>query len=331
MEALEKLLEDLNRAVETEDAAVNVASLVASVEAIGSGDLDELDLDTCTALLLAPGQTASGLPGDSIKRSSSSLMQFLTASLRMKDRDIVRAKVHAVKFLAVYVKKQIKYVMIYAEKLAIDLIQLFKMEDSSEVKAALLLPVKNILRPRIYSVEAIDAVAKLDDADDEVDDYDDCVPFDLDTFPLQSIYQVLVEEVRLNKKLTKGVHREALATLGILVAVYPAAAFTVSVIDIILSLCDEALKNAFNSRGKDPDFPAIAGAFSCLDKCLYHFEARYVNSTELWKYLLQAAQSSAQEDTSRFSAAGKAIKLIRNHAQLFVNVIGELVHSTLYA
>lgn len=308
MEVVEKILQDLHAGIESNDATVDFNALISSIEAIALGELDDSDLSQCSSLLF-------------LSQSPPSLLQFMTATLRMKDRDIIRTKVYALKFLAAYIKKQYENIQSYCEAIAVELANVFKREESGEVKAALLLPFKNIIRRRISSP---DDVSFAGNSADEEDPSSNTQAFSLESFPLESIYTTFIEEIKFNKKMSKGVHCELLKSLGLLVALYPSAAPTLASIEAILDLADGALKSAFNIKGKDPDFPAIAGAFSCLDRCLLHFEERYVNNVDLWKYLLQAANTSVQEDVSRYAAARKAIKLIKNHSELFINVIGEL-------
>jgi hypothetical protein len=114
---------------------------------------------------------------------------------------------------------------------------------------------------------------------------------------------------------------------------------------------DELRKN-FTATSK-PDFAAIAGAFSCLDRCftdyvthqsdrfsddsdpdgdgrqrekaLKHPVAGLVQNATLWEYLLKAASVATSPDATRYALSSKALRFIKHHAELFTSVIGTCI------
>lgn len=293
MELLEKLLVDLHESIENQDLQVDAVSLVANIEGLALAEMDSADLEYTTTLIFH-------------STSPPSLVMFLEQSSRSKDKEIIGAKKHALKFMALFVKAMPYMVEKFNVEVLMSLIDLFKKETSGEVKSCLLLPVKNILR-MCYKTEAKDRTSLM--SAEEVH--------------LDLIYRVLIDELSQSpSKLGKGLRCEGLKTLGLLVAYFPSEAATVQVIDAVLNLCETNLTQNFAKTCKDPDFSAIAGSFSCLDRCLSHFEDRYAGSASLWRYLLQAVMATTQKDTSRYAASSKAVRLISHHAELFQSLIG---------
>lgn len=289
MDLLEKLLVDLHSCIESEDSKIDCVSLVANIEAIALAEMEPSDLEYTTSLLFT-------------SISPPSLLLFLEDSSRSKDREIISAKKNALKFLAQFIK-----IMPYmVEKIGPDvfktLLGLFKKETSGEVKSCLLLPAKNLLRNPKFAI-----AFESDEAELSVD----------------SIYKILLDELHQSaSKVGKGLRCEALKTLGLLVFAFPVHPATLSSVNSILTLCEQVLQQNFSKSCKEPDFSAIAGAFSCLDRCLVQFEDRYANSADLWKFLLQAVMATTSSDTSRYAACNKAVRLISHHAELFQQLIG---------
>lgn len=289
MDLLEKLLVDLHASIDSEDQRVDAVSLVASIEAIAFGEMDATDLEFSCSLLLR-------------STAPPSLMKFLFDSSRSKDKEIIGAKKHALKFLALYCKVMAQIVSNFAEEMVVGLIDLFRKETSGEVKACLLLPVKNILRTSIGPPQK---------------------PFSGVIDELEPTYRVILDELNQSpSKISKGMRCEGLKSLGLLVAAFPAEPATVQAVTAILALCQGVLQTNFAKGCKEVDFSAIAGAFSCLDRCLCHFEDRFSNSAELWRCLLQAVMAATAADTSRYAACAKAARLIAHHAELFRDLIG---------
>lgn len=295
MELLEKLLVDLHSSIESEDLQVDAVSLVANIEATALAEMDLADLEYTTTLIFQ-------------STSPPSMLKFLIDSSRSKDKEIISAKKHALKFMALFVKVMPFMVEKYSVEVMKTLLELFKKETSGEVKGCLLLPAKNLLRRAYKSEDGRSSAFSLMSAED---------------VELEAIYRILIAELNQSaSKVGKGLRSEGLKTLGLLVAYFPSEPATVQVIDSILSLCENNLTQNFAKTCKEPDFSAIAGSFSCLDRCLSHFEERYAGSASLWRYLLQAVMATTQADTSRYSASSKAVRLISHHAELFQSLIG---------
>lgn len=297
MELLEKLLVDLHSSIEGEDLQIDPVSLVANIEATALAEMDLADLEYTTTLIFQSS-------------SPPSMLMFLVDSSRAKDKEIITAKKHALKFMALFVKVMPFMVDKFSVEILKTLIELFKKETSGDVKSCLLLPVKNLLR-RAYKTEGGGSVP------------DGTSLMSAEDVDLELIYRVLMTELNQSaSKLGKGLRCEGLKTLGLLVSYFPTEPGTVQVMDSLLSLCENNLASNFSKTCKEPDFSAIAGSFSCLDRCLSHFEDRYAGSAALWKYLLQAVMATTQADTSRYAASSKAVRLISHHAELFQSLIG---------
>jgi hypothetical protein len=292
MELLEKLLIDLHASIDSEDLRVDATSLVANIEAIALAGMDTSDLEYSSSLLFK---------GD----SPPSIIKFLADSSRTKDKEILSAKKNALKFIALYCKVYPTLVDKFKVETLRVLIDLFKKETSGEVKACLLLPVKNLLRTCLGQTSSPGSAMSAEE------------------LQLDLVYRVIMDELNQSpSKISKGMRCEGLKALGLLVAVFPAEAATEQCIPGVLALCEAILQANFAKTAKEVDFSAIAGAFSCLDRCLSHFEDRYSNSKELWRCLLQAVMASTAADTNRYAASAKAARLISHHAELFRELIG---------
>jgi hypothetical protein len=300
MDVIEKLLTDLHGSIESRDSYANSVAIVASIESVALGEIDSLELDICSNLFFS-------------STNPPSLLEYIIQTARFKDREVIKAKVSALKFIAQFLKTYPEQTDIHGAKITLILIDSFKKEESGEVKAALLLPLKNIFRCRLLQWSRVGGA---DDADFQGQ------PLNPVLIKLEQTYLAILDELRYGKKLTKGVICESLKLLGILVGAYALEQSTVQYVPIIINLCNQTLKENFKPSCKDPDFPAIAGSFSCLDRIFFHYEENCDNSSELWKYLLQTVQTVNSPDVSKFAAAGKAVRLIKNHAGLFQNLIG---------
>lgn len=290
MELLEKLLVDLHASIDSEDLRVDAGNLVANIEAIAFSDMDTTDQEYSTTLLFQ-----SSMP--------PSMMKFLADSSRTKDKEIVSAKKNALKFLALYCKIHAQHIERFGATVFGELIELFRKETSGEVKSCLLLPAKNILRT--FSSPGTRS------------------NLDASSFQLELTFRVMIEELsQSSSKVSKGLRCEGLKTLGLLVVAFPSHESTCSSIGSVLALCEGVMRQNFSSNVKEVDFSAIAGAFSCLDRCLGNFEDRFANSAELWRCLLQAVMATTAADTSRYAACSKAARLISHHAELFQELIG---------
>eukprot|EP01032_Pedospumella_encystans_P012088 gene12088-14007_t len=289
MDLLEKLLVDLHSSIESEDSKIDCVSLVANIEASALAEMEASDLEYTTSLLFT-------------SVSPPSLLMFLEDSSRCKDREIISAKKNALKFLAQFIKIMPLMVERNGPDIFRILLELFKKETSGEVKSCLLLPAKNILRNLNFASAFESDSAEL---------------------TVESVYKILLDELHQSaSKVGKGLRCEALKTMGLLVFAFPVHPATLSSIPAILTLCENVLQQNFSKTCKEPDFSAIAGAFSCLDRCLVQFEDRYANSADLWKFLLQAVMATTSSDTSRYAACNKAVRLISHHAELFAQLIG---------
>lgn len=175
--------------------------------------------------------------------SPPNIMEFL--SLRTKDKDIVKAKSILLKFLASLIKQIGSSVDTFGLVIFTACINIFKKDESNEVKAAALLPVKNLLR-----LSAAVPAYRLSETDVQP----------------ESLYSLLITHY-VDKKSTGGIRYNVLVTLGHLVHDFPYAAATLARIDQIADLIMRCLNSNFGSKSKGaPDLSTLAGAFSCLDR-----------------------------------------------------------------
>lgn len=146
-------------------------------------------------------------------------------------------------------------------------------------------------------------------------------PILLESIKLDAVFEFLLTEMKQTKYTTKTTKGEILKLLGLIVEKYPNAPDTIRYIDSVLSVCDATLKKNFDSKN-EPELGPIAGAFSCIDRCLFEFEQKYRNNVDLWKFLLQTIKATNQSDIHRYAATNKALRLIKHHACLFQTLIG---------
>ena len=292
MDTLEKLLIDLNSAVDDADAlGTEAQNIIANIESLVlQSEFLELDVDYVFYFICESS-------------SPPSILHFLNASIRLKP--YIKAKCSALKFLGKLIKFVGSDVEPYADSLLTTCTNQLKIEDSNEVKAASVIPLRQLFH--LYKHGLV-----LD-------------PIEIG---LQGLYSLLIDEFRM-KKATSGTKYQVLVTLGHLIYVYPVHDATIAVVDVVLDLAVSSLNKNFSvgkstSRGSStsPDLTVIAGAFSCLDLCMTHHEDKLQGSVNLWKQLLMALSGINQDSVFRYGMVGKALRLIKNHSGLFRDLIG---------
>lgn len=233
MDVLEKLLFDLQASTEgNADSILNSTDIADNISHHCSFNLNlsgtELDY---TLFFLTQSE------------SPPNVIEFLM--IRTKDKDIVKAKVNLLKFLASLIKQIGASVDTFGKVIFNACINIFKRDESNEVKAASLVPVKNILH-----LSAATPVYCLSETDVQP----------------ESLYTLLITQY-MNKKSTAGIRYNVLVTLGHLVHDFPYAPATLARIDQIAGLVMRVLNENFGSKSKGaPDLSTLAGAFSCLDR-----------------------------------------------------------------
>ena len=140
---------------------------------------------------------------------------------------------------------------------------------------------------------------------------------------LVGVFELFFNELRTNKKITKGVKCELLKLIGIIVRAYSDHDHVKTRIKALIDLCLFELKRNFSSASNDPDLQTISGAFSCLDRCMFFREGRSIlnNNTELWEYLLKAISAVSSGDLTRFAVSCKALRLMKHHTDLFRSLL----------
>lgn len=327
MDVLERLLSDLYACLDSDGidgsgSGADSKSIVNSIEMVVQSDTLNNSFDQELVMdMLFRSETAP-----------PSLFKFLNGCVRSKDKTIAQTKIMIMKFIGAYVKSvgstgsgmTIGTVAAVVFATSYDL---YMREESRELKAACLLPIKKLLAIAVHVQTGAAARVAGATATTGSGGVLFVIPVEIGT--LADLYARLLVDV-VTAKQSRGGRCEILKVLGLLVRLYPDATASIANVDRIQDICDRLLKASFTGRG-EPDFPAIAGCFSCLDRSIYNFESRYESPTggaTLWGYLLQAISSVRAEDTHRYAIVGKALRLVRNHGQLFRGVIAGNIEQT---
>jgi hypothetical protein len=233
MDVLEKLLFDLQTSTDGTESILSSSDIADNIAHHCTFNLNlfgtELDY---TLFFLTQSE------------SPPNLIEFL--SIRTKDKDIVKAKVVLLKFLAALIKQIGPSVDTYGHVIFSSCINIFKKDESNEVKASSLLPVKNLLR-----------LSSIADCSFHLSEED---------VQLEPLFSLLIAQY-LNKKSTGGIRYNVLVTLGLLVHGFPYAAATAARVGQVAELVLRVLRSNFGSKSKGaPDLSTLAGAFSCLDR-----------------------------------------------------------------
>jgi hypothetical protein len=314
MDVLERLLFDLQSSIEQSDSVLEPSIIVNNIAAHAfSDELGAIDQEYISHLLLQ-------------SESPPSLLVFLRDSPHSKEnKEIVKAKATALKFLAKYIKET-EVIDQFAVHAFSAFYKCFVSDESNEVKTASLLPLKNIFR-RCGQSQSDSGSSNSVRSKDSNDLSSVLLP---DKVNLVATYELLFNELRTNKKITKGIRCELLKLLGLIVSAYPEHAHIKSRIGSLIDLCLFELKRNFSGGLKDPELTTIAGAFSCLDRCMFFpgSKAIFGSNTELWGYLLKATSAASSGDLTRFSMVCKALRLIKHHTNIFQSLIGKNASQT---
>jgi hypothetical protein len=303
MEAtLERLLLDLS----DETNGADPANIVDNIEALVLSDVSVSETELSVNLILK-------------SESPPSLIHFVNKFIRSKDKALVKAKIGALKFIYRYLKLVGKYFDRFALSSVTMLLDIWRREDSGEVRAALLLPIKIIFKycqrfgysENLGSAEALDSRLEI---------------MNVDAVNLAEVYDKLLEDLKHNKKtLTKTGKSEIFKILGMLVGSYPEADVTATKVSIIVDYALWSLDQNFKGKDKDVEPSVIAGIFSCLDRICYSFDhvvfAASKSKATVFEYLLKAVSAVTQGDISRFAMSSKALRFLKNHSSLFQELI----------
>jgi hypothetical protein len=265
----------------------------------------------------APGDAAGSLDEGAAVLLTSEAPQnifiVLTATLRTKDRLIIKAKLALLKLLAFLIKEGVvppKYYGLVLDSCS----DIFRREESNEVKTHFLYPIKKILRKCEPKAVATTYSGITSDTADP--------PSWSGIFSADAFFSVLIDEYAHNKQ-AKGLRATIQATLGHLVRFTYGGTEFASFASKATNLAWGTLKSNFFETNKDPDLPGVAGALSCIDRCLRdNVSVVSINFTDLWKVLLMAITSVNNPSVARYAHINKAIRLVRNHAALFYDNIG---------
>ena len=316
MDVLERLLYDLQSSVDQSDSVLEPISIVNNIAAHAfSDELGAVDQEYVSHLLLQ-------------SENPPSLLAFLRDSPHTKvNKDTVKAKTAALKFLSKYVKftESIEQFAVLAFSA---FFSCYNAEESNEVKTASLLPLKNIFR-RCGQFQNDSGSSSTADATDSAEDLSNVLlP---EKINLVGVFELFFNELRTNKKITKGMKCELLKLIGIIVRAYPDHEHVKKRVKALIDLCLFELKRNFTSGSNEPDLPTISGAFSCLDRCMFFPESRIIlnNNAELWEYLLKAISAVSSGDLTRFAVSCKALRLIKHHTDMFRSLLTKKTNASL--
>jgi hypothetical protein len=308
MDVLERLLYDLQSSVDQSDSVLEPISIVNNIAAHAfSDELGAVDQEYVSHLLLQSDNPPS-------------LLAFLRDTPHTKiNKDTVKAKSAVLKFLAKYIKLT-ESIEPFAVLSFSAFFSCYIAEESNEVKAASLLPLKNIFR-RCGQFQNDTTSSSTSDAMGSGEDLSYVLlP---EKINLVGVFELFFNELRTNKKITKGMKCELLKLIGIIVRAYSDHDHVKKRIKALIDLCLFELKRNFSSASNDPDLQTISGAFSCLDRCMFFLEGRTIlnNNTELWEYLLKAISAVSSGDLTRFAVSCKALRLMKHHTDLFRSLL----------
>jgi len=304
MDLLEKYLYELDVNVKDDISIISLDAIIDNIIRICNNIDREVDHDLAMHLLF-------------ISETPISILSFCCKLDYTQDN---KTKVVSLKFLASYIKSLYnkgyeRIVNQYSQIIFQKLFNYFMKEDSKSLKANALLPIKYILRYyAIKNIQYNSTVLYIDD--------------------LTKVYKVLLSTL-INKKenkQNKTLKSEIFRTLGLLIAVYSTSKETTQFIDQILTQIYHFLHTNFSPDSKEPEFPCMAGALSCLDRCMFEYEDKVLNTFKklavgndgqalLWKYLLQSVSSANMDDVYRYELPSKALRVISHHSFLFQNLI----------
>lgn len=290
MDILEKVLHDLHASVKDAPAErTDPNSLINNIDICFQG-FDEDEMDSAISLLLT-----SQVPPN--------IFFYFDATIRTKDRDVIKSKIAAFKLLAGLIKQAVG-VNAHTSVILDGCMNIFSREDSNEVKSNSLGPIKNLFRDRTQYPDVFS---------------EDCPPPHI-------FYETFTKELLSNKQ-AKGLRAELVKTLGLLLH----RVFTTDhqcasgmIEDWTRAVADRAYDMlSTNILGnKEPDLPQLSGALSALDKCLFIEISPCVDITNLWKMVLKVASSVSNSAVARFAHIRKALRLVCNHGAMFNKVIG---------
>ena len=285
MDILENLLYELHKTDEC-DPSVVINNIIVYFDELNDPTVLE---DTLSLLIL------SEVPPN--------ILLFLHNTIRTKEKLLIRSKILILKFLNRFIKEfhevsKQQYGSVILEQCY----YIFRKEDSNEVKANLLRPIKSILRSSFTYSEV----------------------FETTNISPQMLYDALVDELNSNKQ-AKGLRADILASLGLLVLYCSsknevpseALAWAGTVTDKSIHILTSNVLSH-----KEPDLPQVTGALSALDRCLYVTISPSINYNDIWKVLLKVISSISNPSVSRYAHVRKALRLICHHAKIFNEVIG---------
>jgi hypothetical protein len=273
-----------------EEGQLQPARIVAIIEnsmLYGEGDGAVDDQTYCSNLLF-----------DS--ETPPSLLKYLQDSMSNTDTQVKKAKEAAFKLIAAYIKRiGAAEVLPFAPRIMHVCMSIFEHDAVDSIKKSALLPVKNVLRFRVLAADSL-----LEPG-------------------LGSAMENVLGSLAYPKQ-TSGKRCEVFKVLGLMVRAFPHHHDTVKRVQPIMQAAYSALATNFDENTTKKSEPAvIEGAFSCLDNCFHAHGHNFNNSLQhVWTWLLYALLAASKNELNRFAMVRKALRIIKNHAGLFREVLG---------
>lgn len=307
MDVLTKCLFDLS----SDGSGISAKDLVAQIEAVAtSPELQGVDLQHISYLLLQS------------EKSPPSLLRFVVGTVGNKD--LKEAKKLALKVLAKYVKEKGVLLQDSAEAVFRSLCKFFRREDGNEVKAECIPVLMNLLRTCTLSAADVDLVAQSAPHATEgtflqfLSELKICKSTGLraNLFKLIGMFVHVFGDEAIVQGEGDGVVNWCLKVGGSVPACVPCLFLSADVLPLLPQEVKESVKTS-------DKFPVIAGAFSCLDRCMYAFGTRFRGNggEELLKLVVNGVSTVLQKDVTRYAVAAKAMRLLKNHAETLSHLI----------
>jgi len=297
-EIISRLLQDLSSSATVDqgstDTALEPQTLVANIFSYLSVDEDFHEKASRIRLF--------ALLFDS--ESPPSLLKYLTATMKMKDREIIKSKVDALKKIGEMMKFfPADELSQFIEAIFQTAFDVYCRDESSDVRAAAFSPIKNILRSNILASNL--------------------------NFSLANTYSTLLESLIHDKKLSKGVKSEILKTLGLLAMSFPDSQESLENADKVVRTALAVLEKNFDEKSAvEPEFSVIAGSYSCLDRFLYSFSSSVSSKSLIFlgSCILKSIIVASKGELSRYEMCSKALRLLKNHSTFFRKMIASNIN-----
>lgn len=226
------------------------------------------------------------------------ILQFVQATSNVTNQFIKDGRVNAFKFLAKVFKVYEIYISDYIGVIASSLFGIYRRDTDGTARTATLVAIRKLVRGMKAS--------------------EDSPYYNRNFIDISKILDVLMEGLQ-DKKYSKGLKAQIYKLIGTIYMKCHSSNDCISRISTIKTKCINEINSIFTSSGT-PEFLILAGAISCLDRCLNHFET-LADKALLWGNMLKTVSTAKSNDVHRFEACSKGLRFIKNHAALFREII----------